>query len=172
MVMTALGAGVYTGDARAACSIIGSTGVHMRADPSHDVLLNAEGTGYVIALPVPGIVTQMQTNMAATLNIDWVLRLAADLMTRLGHEVAHGDLVGAHRGWLAASRARHVALPSLHFRGRRTRSVRQRQCPRRLHRPLQHPPLSPTCVRAVVEGLGLATRDCYAAMGDMPASCG
>ena len=29
MVMTALGAGVHTGDAHAACTVIGSTGVHL-----------------------------------------------------------------------------------------------------------------------------------------------
>ena len=73
MVMTALGAGVCSGARNAACSTIGSTGVHMRAKSVADVQLNREGTGYVIALPVPGIVTQVQTNMGATLNIDWIL---------------------------------------------------------------------------------------------------
>ena len=54
MVMTALGAGVDTGDASAACSTEGSTGVHMRAVRADRVHLNAEGTGYVICLPIPG----------------------------------------------------------------------------------------------------------------------
>lgn len=81
MVMTALGAGVYCGTADAGCSTIGSTGVHMRAKPVSDIHLNAEGTGYVIALPIPGIVTQVQTNMGATINIDWILQIAADLMS-------------------------------------------------------------------------------------------
>ena len=73
MVMTALGAGVHTGDAGAGCSTVGSTGVHMRAVASNKVHLNAERTGYVICLPVPDLVTQVQTNMAATLNLDWAL---------------------------------------------------------------------------------------------------
>ncbi len=64
MAMTALGAGVCGGTAGAGCSTIGSTGVHMRAKPVADIHLNKEGTGYVIALPIPGIVTQVQTNMA------------------------------------------------------------------------------------------------------------
>ena len=104
MVMTALGAGVHTGDPDAACTVIGSTGVHLRSKRVEDVTLNAEGTGYVMALPVPGYVTQMQTNMAAALNIDWALRLAADLMAETGREVAFSDLVSRIEPWLAASR--------------------------------------------------------------------
>ena len=76
----------------------------MRAVPWQDVRLNAEGTGYVICLPVPGIVTQVQTNMAATLNVDWVLSLAADALRDFGHEVSHRDLVARVDQWLAASR--------------------------------------------------------------------
>ncbi len=104
MAMTALGAGVHTGDADAACSTVGSTGVHMRAVRAEDVFLNASGTGYVIALPVPGIVTQVQTNMAATLNLDWVLRIAADVMSEPGRAVTAADLVPRVAGWLAESR--------------------------------------------------------------------
>ena len=104
MVMTALGAGVYTGDDRAACTVIGSTGVHLRAERVEAVRLNDEGTGYVMALPVPGMVTQMQTNMAAALNIDWALRLAADLLSEAGQPVAFSDLVPRIDGWLAAAK--------------------------------------------------------------------
>ena len=105
MVMTALGAGVHTGDdacrlhdrsARRACICVSKR--------VEEVTLNAEGTGYVMALPVPGQVTQMQTNMAAALNIDWALRLAADLMAGTGREIAFSDLVGRIEPWLAASR--------------------------------------------------------------------
>src|SRR3954454_7673210 len=74
MVMTGMGAGVWTGERGVACSIVGSTGVHMSSVGSGDARLNPEGTGYIMALPVPGMVAQMQTNMAATLNIDWILR--------------------------------------------------------------------------------------------------
>ena len=48
MVMTALGAGVHTGEANTACSVVGSTGVHLRAVPTESVWLNDEQTGYVI----------------------------------------------------------------------------------------------------------------------------
>ena len=54
MVMTALGRGRAHRRRDAACTIIGSTGVHMLAKRVEEVRLNAERTGYVMALPVPG----------------------------------------------------------------------------------------------------------------------
>jgi erythritol kinase len=104
MVMTALGAGVRTGGQNAACSTIGSTGVHMRAKAVPDVQLNDEGTGYVIALPIPGIVTQVQTNMGATINIDWILKIAADLMSAGGSPVSYSDLIPRIDAWFAEAR--------------------------------------------------------------------
>ena len=88
----------------------------MRAKRVEAVHLNAEGTGYVIALPAPGLVTQVQTNMAAALNIDWVLGFAADVMARSGRRYRHADLVARIEGWLAASRPGQFALPSRIFR--------------------------------------------------------
>ncbi len=104
MAMTALGAGVRGGTAGAGCSTIGSTGVHMRAKPVADIHLNKEGTGYVIALPITGIVTQVQTNMGATINIDWILQVAADLMSTPDKPVSLGDLIPRLDGWFNASR--------------------------------------------------------------------
>ncbi len=97
MVMTALGAGVSGGGGDAACSIVGSTGVHMRATPVAGVHLNEEGSGYVIALPIPGVVTQVQTNMATSLNLDWVLGLAADVLSDSGQKVDHRGSRRPHR---------------------------------------------------------------------------
>ena len=65
--------------------------------------MNAEGTGYVLLLPIPGMVTQVQSNLAATLNIDWALRLAGDLMTEMGHKATQAELVAKIDGWLAKS---------------------------------------------------------------------
>lgn len=167
MVMTALGAGVHTGDRDAACSTIGSTGVHMRAKRVEDVHLNAEGTGYVIALPLPGIVTQVQTNMAAALNIDWALRLAADLMADMGHEVAYSDLVSRIEGWLGAARPGALLYhPYISEAGERGPFVNAQARAGLIGLASGH--RFPDLVRAVVEGLGMAARDCYAAMGDMP----
>lgn len=167
MVMTALGAGVHGGDGDVACSTVGSTGVHMRAVPWQDVRLNAEGTGYVICLPVPGIVTQVQTNMAATLNVDWVLSLAADALRDFGHEVSHRDLVARVDQWLAASRPGLTGyLPYISEAGERGPFVDADA--RAGFFGLSMTTRYADLVRAVTEGLGMAMRDCYAAMGPLP----
>jgi erythritol kinase len=167
MVMTALGAGVHTGDARAACTVIGSTGVHLVSKRVEDVTLNAEGTGYVMALPVPGYVTQMQTNMAAALNIDWALRLAADLMAGMGHAVAFSDLVSHIEPWLAASKPGALLYhPYISEAGERGPFVDADARAGLIGLSSGH--RFPDLMRAVVEGLGLAARDCYAAMGALP----
>ncbi|NVO29439.1 carbohydrate kinase [Donghicola sp. C2-DW-16] len=167
MVMTALGAGVHTGTVGAACSTIGSTGVHMQAKRSGDVHLNAEGTGYVIALPVPDVVTQVQTNMAATLNIDWALRLAADLMSDTGKPVEYSDLVSRIEGWV--SRAKPGALiyhPYISEAGERGPFVNANARAGFVGLAAHH--RFPDMLRAVIEGLGMAARDCYAAMNAEP----
>lgn len=167
MVMTALGAGVYGGQGDVACSTVGSTGVHMRAMPWQGVQLNDEGTGYVICLPVKGIVTQVQTNMAATLNVDWVLSLAADALRDFGHEVTHRDLVARVDGWLADSRPGLTGyLPYISEAGERGPFVNADA--RAGFFGLSMTTRYADMVRAVTEGLGMAMRDCYVAMGDLP----
>jgi erythritol kinase len=166
MAMTAFGAGVHTG-AAAACSIIGSTGVHLRSTKVEGVHLNAEGTGYVIALPVPGVVTQVQTNMAATLNLDWALRMAADLMSDLGKPTRHADLVPLIEGWLAAAKPGALIYhPYISDAGERGPFVNANA--RADFIGLSSQTRFADMVRSVVEGLGMAMRDCYGAMGAMP----
>ena len=167
MVMTSLGAGVHTDETGVACSTIGSTGVHMRAVRSGDVVLNDAGTGYVIALPAPDMVTQVQTNMAATLNIDWALRLAGDLMAEAGTREDHAALVGRIEGWLARSRPGALVYhPFISEAGERGPFVDADARASLIGLSATHG--FPDMLRAVVEGLGMATRDCYAAMGEMP----
>lgn len=167
MVMTALGAGVHTGDAGAACSTVGSTGVHMRAVASGDVHLNAEGTGYVICLPVPDLVTQVQTNMAATLNIDWALAMAEDLMAEFGKAPSHAELVARIDGWMDRSRPGALVYhPYISEAGERGPFVNADARASLVGLSASH--RFADVIRAVIEGLGMAARDCYAAMGAMP----
>jgi erythritol kinase len=167
MVMTALGAGVYTGEAGVGCSTIGSTGVHMRAVRSEDFVVNDARTGYAILLPVPGMVTQVQTNMAATLNLDWALALASDLLAEFGTTANHADLVGHVERWLANSTPGALVYhPYISDAGERGPFVNARARASLIGLSGQH--RFADVLRAVVEGLGMATRDCYAAMGDMP----
>jgi erythritol kinase len=167
MVCTALGAGIHTGGAPAACSIIGSTGVHLRATPTRGVHLNDEGTGYVLLLPIPDMVAQVQSNLAATLNIDWALRLAGDLMAEMGRQATHAELVAKIDGWLAASRPGAILYhPYISEAGERGPFVNGNA--RAGFVGLSGGHRFPDLLRAVIEGLGMAARDCYAAMGEMP----
>ena len=167
MVMTALGAGVRTGGRDAACSTIGSTGVHLRAKPVADVQLNDERTGYVIALPMPGIVTQVQTNMGATINIDWLLKMAAELMSAGGKAVRPDELVSRVDEWFYASQPSGLLYhPYISEAGERGPFVNAYARASFTGLSTRHG--FADLVRSVVEGLGMATRDCYTAMGDMP----
>ncbi|NAZ36368.1 FGGY-family carbohydrate kinase [Rubellimicrobium sp. CFH 75288] len=169
MAMTALGAGVHLPDeSDAACSVIGSTGVHLRAVPPEGFHLNAEGTGYAIPIPVPDRVTQVQTNMAATLNLDWLLDLAGDLLAEMGRPVERADLVGRIEGWLAQSTPGQVLYhPYISEAGERGPFVEPRA--RAGFNGLSRRHRFADLVRAVIEGLGYAMRDCYGVMGPLPA---
>lgn len=168
MVMTALGAGVYGGGAGdIACSTVGSTGVHLRAVRWQDVHLNDQGTGYVICLPIPGIVTQVQTNMAATLNLDWILGVAAGILSDVGQSVTHRDLVAHIEGWLAQSQPGQIVYhPYISEAGERGPFVNADARAGFVGLSAGH--RYPDLIRAVAEGLGMAMRDCYAAMGPLP----
>ena len=167
MVMTALGAGVHTGEANVACSIIGSTGVHLRGVSADGVHLNTERTGYVICLPVPERVTQVQTNMAATLNIDWALDLAADLLGQFGQVPDRSELVGRIDDWLRGSApGRLVYHPYISDAGERGPFVNDSARASVIGLNAGHRFADIT--RAVVDGLGMAARDCYGAMGALP----
>lgn len=167
MVMTALGAGVYGGPPGAACSTVGSTGVHMRAVHSSNVHLNDQSTGYVIALPIPDMVTQVQTNMAATLNLDWILKIASDVIATTGSTVSHRDLVGRLDAWIDGGRAGALLYhPYISAAGERGPFVDAAARASFVGLSITHGYAD--LVRAVAEGLGMAMRDCYAAMGEMP----
>ncbi|MEO1238687.1 MAG: FGGY-family carbohydrate kinase [Pseudomonadota bacterium] len=168
MVMTALGAGVHTGKTGAACSIIGSTGVHLRSVRAEDVHLNEDRTGYVICLPMPGLVTQVQTNMAATLNVDWALDLAADLLGQFGTAPDRAALVGQIDTWLQTSPPGRVVFhPYISDAGERGPFVDDRARASVIGLNTSH--RFADLIRGVFDGLGMAARDCYHAMGGLPA---
>ena len=164
VVCTALGAGILTEGAPARCTIIGSTGMHMRASRAEDAYLNDEGTGYTMTLPLPGLIAQMQSNMAATLNIDWALALAGDLMADMGAPVAKADLIGRIEGWVAKARPGALLYhPYISDAGERGPFVNNHA--RAGFNGLNFSHRFPDLLRGVIEGLSLAARDCYEAMG-------
>lgn len=164
MAMTALGAGVHTGEANTACSIIGSTGVHLRAVPTESVWLNQDQTGYVIPLPWPGYVTQVQTNMASTLNLDWLLHVAEELLASFGCEVDHARLVQHIDRWLTDAKPGALLYhPYISEAGERGPFVNAEA--RASFIGLSYSHGFGDMVRAVIEGIAFAARDCYQSMG-------
>jgi erythritol kinase len=165
---SSLGGGLFDPDGRVGCSILGSTGIHMRLalNPA-DARLNDECSGYTIPFPSGKACIQMQSNMAAAINIDWIVDIAREVLSAQG--------IDRSRSQLLEAADEHIA----------------EQMPGGL---LYHPYISPSgergpfmepaaragfigidtatgyfgLMRAVYEGIALAARDCYTAMGPLP----
>ena len=101
VVCSAIGGGLYDASRTIGCSILGSTGMHMRmAGSADEVALNVACSGYTMALPGPGLYAQSQSNMAATVNIDWLVELVRQACAMAGIET--------HRNTLLAGVEAHV----------------------------------------------------------------
>jgi erythritol kinase len=168
VVCTALGAGLLDRKRKPGCSIIGSTGMHMRlAETPDDVQLNQAATGYTMAMPSPGVFAQMQSNMAATLNIDWVLGLASGILASQGISRSNGEMIALVDAWIAASQpASLLYQPYVSEAGERGPFVDANARAGFVGISSRHGYAD--LVRAVFEGLAFAARDCYAAMGPLP----
>jgi erythritol kinase len=168
VVCNALGAGLYDPAPDVGCTIIGSTGMHMRLAVSADaVTLNPEATGYTMPFPVAGHYAQMQSNMAATLNIDWLLDLARDLLAAEGVVRSRGDLIRQLDQKVMASRAGELLFhPFISEAGERGPFIAHEACAQFMGLRSRHGYWD--LMRAVMEGLAFAARDCYAAMGGLP----
>ena len=165
---TALGAGLFDKKALPGCTIIGSTGMHMRLAPTpDDVTLNEDRTGYTMCMPSPGVYAQMQSNMAATLNIDWVLSLASGVLAGQGVRRSHADLLGLVDGWIAASKPAGLLFqPYISEAGERGPFIDANARAGFVGLSMRHG--YGDLVRAVVEGLAHSARDCYLASGALP----
>jgi erythritol kinase len=168
VICNALGAGLYDPAPDVGCTIIGSTGMHMRLARSADaVTLNAEATGYTMPFPVPGHYAQMQSNMAATLNIDWLLDLARDLLASEGVMRSRADLIRRlDEQVLQAKPGELLFHPFISDAGERGPFVAHEASAQFLGLRTRHGYWD--LMRAVMEGLAFAARDCYAAMGALP----
>jgi|BEDMetMinimDraft_2_1075160.scaffolds.fasta_scaffold03309_2 erythritol kinase len=168
VVCTALGAGIF-GAGPAGVSILGSTGMHLKlAAAPEAVTLSPNETGYVMVFPAPPAVMQAETNMAATLNLDWLAGLFADAAA----------LAGASPPPRAEALARLLALAE---EGAETVLYHPFISPAGERGPFNEPRARAAFIgfdqrsgwsglaRAVLESLALAARDCYEAMGGAPA---
>ncbi len=168
VVCTGVGGGLYDREGRVGCTIAGSTGMHMRIAPDASrVRLNAEMSGYTMAFPSPGMYAQMQSNMASTLNIDWLLDVGLDVLKSQGVERIRVDLLkGLDERILAASAGRIIYHPYISKAGERGPFLDPNA--RAMFSGLELGMGFGDMMRGVFEGLCLAARDCYAAMGDIP----
>lgn len=168
VLCTALGGGIYEPGRAIGCSIVGSTGMHMRFAPAAaDVQLGREPSGYTMPFPVPGSAAQMQSNMAATLNIDWVVDIGRQAAALLGHEVDRRTALAAIDARVLDARPGAALYhPYIHEAGERGPFIdaAARAQLVGLSTRVGYGEL----VRAVYEGLAMAARDCYAAMGHVP----
>jgi erythritol kinase (D-erythritol 1-phosphate-forming) len=168
IVCTGLGGGLYDTTGQSGCTIVGSTGAHMVLRPDADtVQLNAEKSGFTIAFPVPGMVSQMQSNLAATLNIDWLLDVARGVLSDVGIEKSRGDLLkGMDNKLLAREPGKLLYHPYISRAGERGPFMET--AARAMFNGLDTTADYFDMMRAVFEGLAFASRDCYAVMGPIP----
>lgn len=169
VVCTSIGAGIYEPGTDTACAIVGSTGMSMRLVPAgSEVVLNPERTGYTMCMPIPGgVYAQMQSTMAATLNIDWILSVAGGLLKGMGIAKSKAELLGHVEQWLAEARPSTLVYhPYISEAGERGPFVDASA--RASFIGLSVASGFGDMVRAVFDGLALAARDCYDAMGPLP----
>jgi len=168
VLCTGLGGGLYDPKGETGCTIAGSTGMHMKIAPSaKHVKLNSERSGYTMCFPVPGMYAQMQSNMASTLNIDWLIDLAREVLASQGQEKSRGELLkGLDARVLKAEPARAIFHPYISQAGERGPFMEP--AARAMFTGLELGMGFADLMRAVFEGLCFAARDCYAAMGEIP----
>jgi erythritol kinase (D-erythritol 1-phosphate-forming) len=168
VVCTALGGGLFDAERRVGCSIVGSTGMHMRFFPDANALeLAPEPTGYTMPFPVPGSAAQMQSNMAATLNIDWITDRVREAAGLFGPEPSRQEALMALDARVLDGRPGAALYhPYIHEAGERGPFVASDA--RAMLTGLSTRTKLLDLVRAVYEGLAFAARDCYGAMGHVP----
>jgi len=168
VICCALGAGLYDSDAPPGCSVVGSTGIHMKLlHDVDDVLLNEECSGFTMPMPIPGVYTQMQSNLASTLNIDWILDVALDVLESQGTKKERRDLLPLIDRWVADSApADLIYQPYILEAGERGPIINGSASASFIGLNTRHGFAS--MVTAVLEGLALASRDCYSVMGALP----
>ncbi|MEO9649632.1 MAG: FGGY-family carbohydrate kinase [Roseobacter sp.] len=170
VICTTLGAGGYMPGQETGCTIVGTTGVHIRCKSASDVQLNTrERTGYVMLTPAPDQVAHLQTNMAGTLNIDWVIGLAQDVCKASGTDVGPAQLLGLLEQWMAESTPGSLIYhPHISEAGERGPFIDHTARASFIGLSTAHG--FADLIRGAIEGLAMASRDCYQAMGSVPKS--
>ena len=169
IVCTGLGAGLYDPDTSAGLTIVGSTGIHMRLFRRLEEIPLENQAGYVIPFVEPGTWAGMTSNMASTLNLDWMVGIARDLIAASG-ATPPGDvelLKLLDRKVGERPPGQLLYHPYICEAGERGPFVDSRVRAQFVGLSTAVGPFD--LMRVIYEGLGFAARDCHAAMGHRPA---
>ncbi len=168
IVCTALGSGLYDPSISSGCTIIGSTGMHIRmVGNASGVIRNDRMTGYTMAWPIVGQFAQVQSNMASTLNIDWLLDMMRGAVRNGGVELSREELLRSQQDRIAKSApAQLIYHPYILEAGERGPILDS--AARASFIGLDEYHTYADMMRAVLEGIAYSARDCYAAMGPTP----
>jgi erythritol kinase len=120
-----------------------------------------------MAFPEDGMVAMIQSNMASTINIDWLLDLARGILKDSGIERSRGDLLkGIDEHVLAKAPATLLFHPYISRAGERGPFLDPAARASFIGLDSTHDFMA--LMRSAFEGLCMAARDCYAAMGQIP----
>jgi erythritol kinase (D-erythritol 1-phosphate-forming) len=167
VLCTGLGAGLYDPARNIGCTILGSTGMHMRLHHRLDDIGFANQVGYTTPF-VGGTWVGMTSNMAASLNIDWLMGAIERGMTDVGVTPPPRRDLLARFDRLAGEAApgRVIYHPFIAEAGERGPFVEPKARAQILG--LTDGVSFADVMRGIYEGLGFAARDCYDAMGHRP----
>ena len=162
-----MGAGLYDESKQPGVTILGSTGMHTRFVPdASSVVLNEYRTGYTMALPGKAL-AQMQTNMAATLNIDWFIDLAREVLGCENVQKSRSEIFGRVEDRILGARpGSAVYHPYISKAGERGPFTEPDA--RASFTGLDQSTTWFDMARAVYDSLVLASRDCYEHLGPTP----
>ncbi len=163
-----LGSGGYDPNKKVGNTIIGTTGVHMKSSIASETNLDLNSkTGYVLVLPMPNYVLQLQSNMSGSLNIDWLSSVALDLFEEFNIDIKSNELISKIDQWVDSSKPGKILYhPYISDAGERGPFIDN--FARASFIGLKSSNRYPDMMRSLIEGLCLASRDCYLAMGSIP----
>ena len=164
-----LGSGGYDSNKKVGNTVIGTTGIHMKTSEVSEVSLDLNSkSGYILVLPMNNKVLQLQTNMSGTLNIDWLSSVALDLFKDFNIEINSKDLISKIDHWVEETKPGKILYhPYISEAGERGPFIDSFARASIIGLKSSH--RFPNIMRGVIEGLCMASRDCYLAMGSIPA---
>ncbi|MDQ2694796.1 MAG: FGGY-family carbohydrate kinase, partial [Pseudomonadota bacterium] len=165
---TGLGAGIYDKTRDLGCTIVGSTGIHLILYHGLEEIEPKNQVGYTMPFCVPGTWAGLMSNMAAALNIDWLLNCAQQLVGSCGStDMSRKELLGLlDRKAGEAPPGTLIYHPFIFEAGERGPFVEPRARAQVLGLTTQTTLFD--LMRAIYEGLGFAARDCYGGLSQQP----